>query len=231
VDVRNKMATLVTVRLRTPPPSSIDERLVVTDDGHARLEVLKPRSLGDTVGTYEGAVEEAEVRELTAAGPEVELDGAVQDPKLAAVAAAVDRVVQRLLASPLAVAQFFARPVGAVPPLPETLALGVLGGGSQPVEFELNLAECVVHFSSSETPVPSTPLPELSTEFLAPDAEGLGGVRRSATIAPGIVGTVSVPLVVPDGADELSVQVVGRWFFPDEQRAEDFEARTESQKL
>jgi hypothetical protein len=225
------MATLVTVRLRTPPPSSIDERLVVTDDGHARLEVLKPRSLGDTVGTYEGAVEEAEVRELTAAGPEVELDGAVQDPKLAAVAAAVDRVVQRLLASPLAVAQFFARPVGAVPPLPETLALGVLGGGSQPVEFELNLAECVVHFSSSETPVPSTPLPELSTEFLTPDAEGLGGVRRSATIAPGIVGTVSVPLVVPDGADELSVQVVGRWFFPDEQRAEDFEARTESQKL
>jgi hypothetical protein len=231
VDVKNKMATLVTVRWRTPPPRSIDERLVVTDDGHARLEVLRPRSRRDTVGTYEGSVEEAEVRELTAAGPEVEFDVVVQDPRLVAVGVAADRVVQRLLASPLAVAQFFARPVGAVPPLPETLALGVLGGGSQPVEFELNLAECVVHFSSSETTVSSTPLSELSMDFLTPDAEGLGGPRQRATIAPGIVGTVSVPLVVPDGADELSVQVLGRWFFPDEQRAEDFEARTESQKL
>jgi hypothetical protein len=283
VDVGNQIATLVTVRWRTPPPSSIDERLVVTDDGHARLEVLKPRSFGDAVGTYEGAVEEAEVRELIAAGLvscagnavhrsvvqvdasqgrrgrdtgyvdrgerseaplgrrryvpdswrgalEVELDGAVQDPRLAAVAAAADRLAQRLLASPRAVAQFFARPVGAVPPLPETLALGVLGTGSEPVEFELNLAECMVHFSSSETQV-LTPLPELSVEFMTPDAEGLGGVRQRATIAPGIVGTVSMPLVVPEGADELSVHVVGRWFLPDEERAEDFEARTESQKL
>jgi hypothetical protein len=40
-----------------------------------------------------------------------------------------------------------------------------------------------------------------------------------------------MPLVVPEGADELSVHVVGRWFLPDEERAEDFEARTESQKL
>ena len=68
-------------------------------------------------------------------------------------------------------------------------------------------------------------------EFITPDSVGLGGVRQGATIAPGIVGTVSVPLVVPEGADELSVHVVGRWFLPDEQRAEDFEARTESQKL
>lgn len=231
MDPESKVGALVTVRWHTPPPNSIDERLIVTDDGHARLEVLKPRSLGDTVGTYEGAVEETEVRELTAAGPEVELDGAFQDPRLAAVAAAADRLAQRLLAWPLAVAQFFARPVGAVPPLPQTLALGVLGSGSQPVEFELNLAECVVHFSSSESPVSSTPLPESSMEFITPDSVGLGGVRQRATIAPGIVGTVSVPLVVPDGADELSVQVVGRWFLPDEQRAEDFEARTESQKL
>jgi hypothetical protein len=231
VDVESKVGALVTVRWYTPPPNSIDERLIVTDDGRARLEVLKPRSLGDTVGTYEGAVEEYEVGELTAAGPEVELGGAVQDPRLAAVAAVADRVAQRLLASPRAVAQFFARPVGAVPPLPETLALGVLGSGSQPVEFELDLSECMVHFSSSASPVSSTPLPELSVEFITPDSVGLGGVRQGATIAPGTVGTVSVPLVVPEGADELSVHVVGRWFLPDEQKAEDFEARTQSQKL
>ena len=223
------MAALVTVRWRTPPPSSIDERLVVTDDGHARLEVLKPRSLGDTVGTYEGPVEETDVGELTAAGPEVELNDAVQDPRLAVVAAAADRVVKRLLDTPLAVAQFFAAGRGGSA-APGDACPRRLGGGSQPVEFELNLAECVVHFSSRESPVSSTPLPELSMEFVMPDAEGLGGLRQRA-IAPGIVGTVSVPLVVPDDADELSVQVVGRWILPDEQRAEEFEVRTESQKL
>jgi hypothetical protein len=231
VDVETKVAALVTLRWHTPPPNSIDERLIVTDDGRARLEVLKPRSLGDTVGVYEGAVEETEVRELAAAGPEVEFDSAVQDPRLVAVGAAADRVVQRLLASPHAVAQFFARSVGAVPPLPETLALGVLGGGSRPVEFELDLAECVVHFSCSGRPVSSTPLPELSEGFMTSEAEGLGGVRQQATIGPGIVGTVCVPLVVPEGANELSVQVVGTWFLPDERRAEAFEARTECQKL
>jgi hypothetical protein len=225
------MATVVTVRWRTPPPSSTDERLTVSDDGHARLEVLRPRSGGDTVGTYEGEVDATEVRELAAAGPDVEVDVVGQDPRHAAVGIAADRVAQRLLASPLAVAQFFARPVGAVPPLPQTLALGVLGIGTEPVEFELDLDECVVHFSATGTPLSSTPLPELPTGFMTPDAEGLGGLRQRATIAPGIVGTMSVPLVVPDGANELSVQVVGRWFLPGEDLSDDFEARTEPQKL
>jgi hypothetical protein len=231
VDVGKQMATLVTVRWRTPPPDSIDERLIITDDLHARLDVLRPRSLGDTVGTYEGEVDEADVRELTAAGPEVQFDVVVQNPQLVAVGIAADRVVQRLLAAPLATAQFFARPVGAVPPLPQTLALGVLGGGSQPVEFELDLDECVVHFAASGSPVSSTPLPELPMGFTTSNAEGLGGVRQRATIAPGIVGAISVPLSVPDGANELRVQVVGSWFLPGEEQPDDFEVRTESQKL
>ena len=102
------MAIVVTVRWHTPPPSPIDERLIVDDGGHAWLEVLRPRTPGDTVGTYEGAVEEAEIRELTAAGSDVELDVVDQDPRLAAVVVTADRVAQRLLATPLAVAQFFA---------------------------------------------------------------------------------------------------------------------------
>ena len=146
------------------------------------------------------------------------------------VAAAADRVVKRLLDTPLAVALLCTAGRGGSA-APGDACPRRLGGGSQPVEFELNLAECVVHFSSRESPVSSTPLPELSMEFVMPDAEGLGGLRQRATIAPGIVGTVSVPLVVPDDADELSVQVVGRWILPDEQRAEEFEVRTESQKL
>ena len=78
------MATLVTVRWCTPPPSSVDERLIVGDNGRARLQVLRPRTFGDTVGSYEGPVEESEVRELTAAGTDVDLDVVVQDPGLAA---------------------------------------------------------------------------------------------------------------------------------------------------
>jgi hypothetical protein len=225
------MTTLVTVRWRTPPPSSIDERLIVDDAGHAWLEVLRPRSPGDAVGTYEGAVEEAEVQELTAAGSDVALDVVVQDPGLAAVAVTADRVAQRLLASPLAVAQFFARPVGAVPPLPATLAIGVLGVGSHPVEFELDLAQCAVHFSSTGAPVSWIPLPELSNGFMTPDAEGLGGVRQRATVPPGVVGAISVPLVVPDDANKLSVRVIGGWFLPGESIPEEFEARTAPQPL
>ena len=223
------MATAVTVRWRTPPPSSIDERLIVDAEGHARLEVLRPRSPGDTVGTYEGAVDEAEIRELTAAGPDVELNVVVQDPRLAAVFVAADRVAQRLLASPMAVAQFFARPVGAVPPLPATLAIGVLGSGSQPVEFQLNPSECAVHFSSRGTPLSWTPLPEPPIGFMTSDAQGLGGVRQRAIVPPGVIGAISVPLSVPDGADKLSAQVVGSWFLTGESIPEEFEARTAPQ--
>ena len=99
------MATLVTVRWRTPPPSSIDERLIVSDDGHARLDVLRPRSLGDTVGTYEGVIDEAEVRELTAAGPDVEVDVVLQNPRLAAVG---KRALLLVWASQLVGASWFA---------------------------------------------------------------------------------------------------------------------------
>ncbi len=225
------MATVVTVRWRGRSPNAIDERLIVAADGHARLEVLRPRSLGDTVGTYDGVVDEAEFRELTAAGSDIELDVAIQDPRLTAVAGAADRAAQRLLASPVAIAQFFARPVGAVPPLPPTLAIGMLGGGSQPAEFELDLAECAIHFSSGGTPASSTPLPELPTGFMTPDTGGLGGVRQRAIVPPGVVGAISVPLVVPDGADQVSARVVGSWFLPGESKPEEFEVHTEPQKL
>jgi hypothetical protein len=223
------MATLVTLRWRTPPPDSVDERLIIGDDGRARLDVLRPRAVGDAVGSYEGAVEEAEVRELTAAGTDVNLDVVVQDPGLATVAIAADRIVQRLLNSPLAVAQFFARPIGAVPPLPQTLALAVLGRGSQRVEFELDLAQCQIDFSAGGTPVASTPFPDLPTGFMTPDAEGLGGVRQWASVAPDVLGAISMPLMVPDGVDQLSVRVVGSWILSEEAIPEEFEAHTAPQ--
>ena len=225
------MATLVTVRWHTPPPNSVDERLIIGDDGRARLDVLRPRTIGDAVSTYEGAVEESEVRELTAAGADINLDGVVQDAPLAALAITADQVAQRLLSSPLAVAQFFARPIGAVPPLPQTLALGVLGLGLEPVEFQLDLAQCEIQFSAGGTEVASTPLPEVPMGFQTADAEGLGGVRQRASVAPDVLGVISVPLVMPDGVDHLSVRVAGGWFLPGEAMPDEFEARTASQPL
>jgi hypothetical protein len=226
------VATLITVRWRTPPPISADERLIIGDDGRARLVVLRPRVPGDTVGIYEGAVEEAEVQGLIGAGSDVELDVETEDDsRLGRVAVVANQVAQRLLSSPLAVAQFFARPVGAVPPLPETLALGVLGAGSQPVEFQLDLAECAIHFGSGGTAVSGIPLPELAVGFMTADAEGLGGVRQRALVEPGVLGTISVPLAIPDGVDELSAQLVGTLFLSDEDSSEDFEAHTAPQPL
>jgi hypothetical protein len=225
------MATMATVRWRTPPPSSVDERLIIGDDGRAQLVVLRPRTVGDTVGIYEGAVSEDEVRELTAAGSDVEVDVTAQDAGLGGAAVAADRIAQRLLGSPLAVAQFFARPIGAVPPIPQTLALCVLGGGSQPVEFELDLAQCAIHFSSSGTPVSWIPSPDLPMGFLTSDAEALGGVRQRALVEPGVLGTISLPLEIPEGVNELSAQVVGSWFLPGDESGEDFEARTAAQPI
>jgi hypothetical protein len=185
----------------------------------------------DTVGTYEGTAEESEVGELTAAGSDIELDVTAQDGELGAVAVAADRVAQRLLASPLAVAQFLARPIGAVPPLPQTLALCVLGGGSQPVEFQLDLGACAIHFGTSGTPVSVIPLPDLPMGFMTSDADGLGGVRQRALVDPGVLGAISMPLEIPEGINELSAQVVGSWFLPGNESPEDFEAHTTPQPL
>ncbi|WP_426566066.1 hypothetical protein ACPPVT_05745 [Angustibacter sp. McL0619] len=225
------MATLVTVRWHTRPPSSVDERLVITDDGQAQLAVLRPREPRDTVGLFAGPVDEAEVRELSAAGSQVELDVELPDPQVAAVGAVAAAVARRLLDSPLAAARFVARPVAAADAGSVTLALGVVGLGSQPVEFELDLDGCAVHFGASGSPVTWTPLPELATGFSTVDAEGLGGVRRRAVVAPGVLGAISLDLTVPDGADQVSVQVAGAWFFSEYAQPEGFEVRTRSTSL
>ena len=110
------MSSLVTVRWVTPPPSAIDERLVVTADGQARLEVARPRVGRDLVGAFAGPVSAAEVEALTSAGPEVSLDVTVNDSAVAAVGVVAAQVADRLRETPLAAAAFFARPYGDPPP-------------------------------------------------------------------------------------------------------------------
>jgi hypothetical protein len=66
---------------------------------------------------------------------------------------------------------------------------------------------------------------------MTPDAKGLGGVRQRAIVAPGVLGAISMPVAVPDGADLLSVQVIGSWFLPGARIPEEFEAHTAPQAL
>ena len=227
---REPEAELLAVRWGTPPPSAVDERLVVGDDGRARLDVLRPRTRPDSVGTYAGAVSPDELGALSALGREVWLDLTVADPDTAAVGAVAGRVADRLRESPVAVAQFFARPVGEGDG-GLSLAVGVVGRGERPVGFELDVPGCAVHFTAGGAPLSWTPLPALATGFMSVDAEGLGGVRQRAAIRPGVLGAISVEVRRPAAADGLTVQLVGRWYLDGGAEAEEFEARTEPAPL
>jgi len=46
-------------------------------------------------------------------------------------------------------------------------------------------------------------------------------------VHPGVVGAISVQLPMPDGAQQVSAQIVGRWFLPSDPMPAQFEARTE----
>jgi hypothetical protein len=221
------MATVVIIRWLTPPPSSVDERLIVTDDGLARLDVLRPRTPSGSIGSFQAPIDEEDVRALGAAGPNVELNLVVQDPAVASVAVAADRVAQRVRESPLAVAEFSARPAGPPADGRLTLALLVTGQGSQPVQFELDVAQSAVHYSVGGQPLGWYPLPQLPMGFMTVNAEGLGGVRQRALLSPGVLGAISLQVPAPAGAAEVSAQLLGSWFLPDDPFAADFEARTE----
>lgn len=225
------MSTLVRVRWVTPPPSAIDERLLVYADGQARLEVARPRAGRDLIGAFAGPVTAAEVERLTSAGPEVTLDVSVSDPAVASVGVVAAQVADRLRETPLAAAAFFVRPYGEPAPGQVMLALGVVGRGTQPVEFELEVEECAVHFLSAGAPLTWTPLPHLPMGFMTPDAEGLGGVRARAEVPPGVLGAISVELPVPDGADQVSAQLGGQLHLPGNPAPDAFEVRTEPTAL
>ena len=63
------MKRVATVEWHSPPPTSVDERLAIFDDGSAWLVVRRPRALSGPIGSFVTRPVDADVQLLTAAGP------------------------------------------------------------------------------------------------------------------------------------------------------------------
>lgn len=225
------MQRVAAFRWGTPPPTSVDEELVLFDDGTARLLVLRPRAGGSAVGAYTCHPVDDDAAALASAGPgptEFDLLAPPTDPGTKRLMTVADRTVVAARAAPFAVATFHAKPLAAVADGRLAMSLLVVASGTAAVEFELDVPASAAHFSSAGQPVGWHDLPELPTGFVTRDAEGLGGVRRRARINPGAFGAIAFEVTAPIGASTVAVQVAG-WLhdgLPDAPEPRRFEVRT-----
>jgi hypothetical protein len=223
---------LSTFAWRTPPPTSVDEGLVVLDDDTAVLVVRTPRHESATIGSYGSALAAADLAALTAAGPGphvFDLLAAEPDAAGTQLRSVADRVAGDLLASPRAAVTFHAHSPGPDSSGASSFTLLAVAAGTQPVVFELEPAASSVHFfTANGQPMSWQDLPQLPTGFFTPAAEGLGGVRRSATITPAAYGAIAFAAAPPPGAAQVAILVAG-WLsdaVPDETTRDRFLVRT-----
>ena len=226
------MKRLATFAWHSSPPTSVDERLAVFDDGSAWLVVRRPRALTGAIGTFVAKPGADDLASLTSSGPgPIVFDLLAQpgDAAAAALLAIADRVSSAARAKPRAIATFYAGPLAAVAAGQLSMSLLVVGGGTNAVEFELEPPKCTVHFSQGGQPITWLAMPELGSGFVTPDAEGLGGLRRRAKVKPGAYGATAFHVPAPGNATAVSIEVAG-WLaeaFPDERTPEPFAVRTE----
>jgi hypothetical protein len=216
---------------KTPAPTSVDEQLVLYDDGSARLVVRGPRTESPTIGTYTHSPDKADFAELAKAGADdVTFDLHTAIPaNLADLQVLASRVADEAREKPEATALFYVRALGAPADGTVSLAVGVVGGGTRTVEFDLNEGKCTVHFMSGDQTAAWYEFPRLETGFVTPDAEGLGGLRRRAEVKPGVYGVVVVKVPVPAEFDAVYAQVGGSLYeaLPDEPTGSAYAVRTD----
>ena len=206
------MERLATFRWRTPEPTSVDEELVLFDDGSAWLVVRGARSLAPVVGTYRASPGEADRRGLQAAGPGP-LDFDLLNPPggaLGSLMAVADRVSTLVRETPEAVATFHAQSLGRRSDGSLGLSLLVVGTGTRAVQFELDRGASAILFSRGDQAVDWTDLPELPAGFATPDASELGGVGRRAVVEPGTFGAIAFEVPAPAGIGAVAIRVGGR---------------------
>jgi hypothetical protein len=223
---------LATFEWHSPPPTSVDECLAIYDDGSAWLLVSRPRALTGAIGSFVTKPSGDDQNLLASAGPGpvvFEILTRRQDPAVADLMVTANRVSSAALATSRAVATFYASPLAAIAGGELSMALLVVGGGTKAVEFELEPSECTVHFSAGGQPITWFPMPELGSGFVTPDAEGLGGLRRTAKVRPRKYGATAFDISAPGNATAVSIEVVG-WLveaLPDERSPRRFAVRTD----
>jgi len=214
------MQRLTSVRWVSAPPTSVDEELATYDDGSVWLVIRSSRDGRSVIGTWSTTPAPEQHAALVAAGDLlVQLPGALEIPAVA------EDLRLAALDSPVATAEFFAAfgPAG-------TVTLGALGGGSLPVQFELDPTVVTVHIESAGATTAWFEASPPSTGFITPDATGLGGLGRRAQIDPGVFGALilQVPGLPTADGTAVAVQAAG-WLaegLPDQQLPLPFRVRT-----
>jgi hypothetical protein len=214
------MERLVTVRWESPPPTSVDEELAAYDDGTVWLVVRGSRDGAATIGTWSTTPTEEEHAALVAAG-----DVVVDLRRPGGAGETAEQLRAAALSAPVATVQF----VAAQGP-GRSVTLGAVGGGTRPVEFELQPDSLTVHVEVDGATRAWFEVPPPVTGFVTPDAVGLGGLARRAEIPPGTFGAILLDVeglgVAP--SDTVAVALAG-WLaegLPDQEMPLPFRVRT-----
>jgi hypothetical protein len=189
---------LATVRWRTPPPTSIDEELAAYDDGTAWLAVRCSRDSASTIGTWSTSPSPDDHRRLVAEGDaDVNLIEPGDLPETA------ERLRLAALGEPVATARFVAGRTDLA-----AVSFGVVAAGNRATELELDPETVSVHVEQDGATVTWFEA-SLETGFITPEADGLGGLRSRAVLAPGAFGALhlDVPGLAPYGAIDFDVVV------------------------
>ncbi len=213
----------------SPPPTSVDEVLVIDGD-EARLVVRRPRRVSATVGSYVARPAARDLAALVAAGPgpvTFHVHPPDTDEAVLALRDVAERVVETCLGSPRATVTFAA----AVPQATGgvlSAALLAMAEGRDAVMFELQPDASMVHLSGAQGEITWLRMPTPPTGFVTGSAEGVGGLGVRATLEPG--DPAGTTFEVPDapGATSMAIEVTGTLSgaLPDEPMPTPFGVRT-----
>jgi hypothetical protein len=223
------MARRATFLWHSPPPTSVDEVLVIEEE-FARLVIRRPRRVTSTVGTYAARPLDEDRARLVDAGPApvtFELWPPHADPGELELRAIADRVAEACLASPRATVTFSANVTGVADGT-ISVALLAVAEGPDPVEFQLSPAESVVHLSGPDGEITWLAMPRPATGFVTASATGVGGLDARARMRQG--EPAGTTFEVPDvaGATTIAIEVAGTLsaVLPDEPMPSPFAVRT-----
>jgi hypothetical protein len=224
------MTRLATFVWRSPPPTSVDEALILEEDV-ARLVVRRPRRVTSAVGSYVGRPSDDDRAALLAAGPgptTFDLWPSRSEPADLALMAIADRVAETCLLTPRAAVTFTVGVTDTAADGTLGIALLATGAGTEPVVFDIDPTASVVHVLGPSGEITWMPMPRPATGFVTVDAVGVDGVGVAARLEPGIPVATTLQVPIVPGATVIALEVAG-WLsegFPDEPMPARFAVRT-----